>query len=105
MKTKNKQSDTEKNRPRLPVIPHSHPGWKVITFTALISYFGTATQATGFRFLEQSVAQVGNANAGFSALAENATTAITNPAGLVKLGGSGYSISGIIYARLKLCLL
>ncbi|MBL4639055.1 MAG: outer membrane protein transport protein, partial [Kordiimonadaceae bacterium] len=96
MKTKNKQSDTEKNRPRLPVIPHSHPGWKVITFTALISSFGTATQATGFRFLEQSVAQVGNANAGFSALAENATTAITNPAGLVKLGGSGYSISGIL---------
>jgi long-chain fatty acid transport protein len=51
-----------------------------------------AANASGFRIPEQSAAQVANANAGSSALADDPTTVITNPAGMAFLDESGVSI-------------
>lgn len=61
-----------------------------ITTMHLIS--ADAANASGFRILEQSAAQVANANAGSSALADDATTVITNPAGTAFLDETGASI-------------
>jgi long-chain fatty acid transport protein len=48
--------------------------------------------ASGFRIPEQSAVQVANANSGSSAMADDATTVITNPSGMAFLEKSGASI-------------
>ncbi len=59
---------------------------KGIAVTGALLFAG-AVQAAGFAIIEQSVKGLGNAYAGGSAIAEDASTIFFNPAGLTRLQG------------------
>jgi long-chain fatty acid transport protein len=60
---------------------------------ALFAVMSGSVAASGFALIEQSVSSMGNAYAGGSAIAEDATTVYFNPAGMSRLSGTQYAIS------------
>ena len=58
----------------------------------------TTTYAAGFALIENSASGMGNAFAGGSAIADDASTVWFNPAGMTKLSGSNILIGGHIVA-------
>lgn len=74
-----------------------HWHWLSFITCSLVTFtITTSVYASGFRFLEQSAAQVATANAGASVMDTDAMMAITNPAGLVHKEGTGISINAIL---------
>lgn len=70
---------------------------KGIAVTGALLFAG-AVQAAGFAIIEQSVKGLGNAYAGGSAVAEDASTIFFNPAGLTRLQGQQLLVGGYIIA-------
>ncbi len=64
------------------------------TIIAVLAASTGQVQASGFAIIEQSVTGLGNAFAGGSASAEDASTVFYNPAGLARLTGTQY-VAGI----------
>jgi len=67
----------------------------LITAT-IASGFSASTQAAGFALIENSASGMGNAFAGGSAIAEDASTVWFNPAGMTRLSGSQIIVAGHI---------
>ncbi len=61
--------------------------FQALIILGLVSLPATATFASGFAIIEQSVSGLGNAFAGGAAVAEDATTVFFNPAGMTRLDG------------------
>lgn len=61
---------------------------------ALVSGISTQAQAAGFALIENSASGMGNAFAGGSAIAEDASTVYFNPAGMTRLSGSQIIVAG-----------
>lgn len=57
----------------------------IIAGSCLITAMSSQVQAAGFQLVEQGTAGMGTAYAGMAAVAEDASTVYTNPAGLTKL--------------------
>ena len=70
---------------------------KPITAVILTSLAGTS-QGAGFALIEQGVSGLGNAFAGNSASAEDASTIYFNPAGLTRLSGTQYNVGAHVIA-------
>lgn len=64
-----------------------------LLFSALLLFSGSA-RATGFSLNEMSAASIGNAFAGNAAIAEDASTIYYNPAGLSRMTGQQFTITG-----------
>ncbi|MCW8933733.1 MAG: outer membrane protein transport protein [Gammaproteobacteria bacterium] len=65
--------------------------------SALVSgLFASQASAAGFALIENSASGMGNAYAGGSAIAEDASTVWFNPAGMTRLKGSQISVAGHI---------
>jgi len=67
----------------------------LITAT-IASGFSASTQGAGFALIEKSASGMGNAFAGGSAIAEDASTVWFNPAGMTRLSGSQVIVAGHI---------
>ena len=65
-----------------------------IFYTALISLISFNVNAAGFALIENGSSGLGNAYAGASAVAEDASTIYFNPAGLSKLDGQQFLVAG-----------
>ena len=63
---------------------HVPPFSKIVVVLALAATSGLAS-AAGFQLLEQNLSGLGNSYAGSAAVAENASTIFTNPAGMTQL--------------------
>jgi len=61
---------------------------------AIASGFSASTQGAGFALIENSASGMGNAFAGGSAIAEDASTVWFNPAGMTRLSGSQIIVAG-----------
>jgi len=61
---------------------------------AIASGFSASTQSAGFALIENSASGMGNAFAGGSAIAEDASTVWFNPAGMTRLSGSQIIVAG-----------
>lgn len=66
---------------------------RFLLWISMASYCGTA-MAAGFALNEMSAGAVGNAFAGNAAVAEDASTLFFNPAGLARLHGQQFTLSG-----------
>jgi long-chain fatty acid transport protein len=62
------------------------------SFLILMAFFTVQASAGGFILFEQSVKGLGNAFAGGSAEAEDASTVFNNPAGLTRLSGNQFEV-------------
>jgi long-chain fatty acid transport protein len=69
-----------------------------IAIAVISTGVSTGTQAAGFALIENSASGMGNAFAGGSAIAEDASTVWFNPAGMTRLSGSQMAIAGHIVA-------
>ncbi len=63
------------------------------SLSAIFAAMSGSVAASGFALIEQSVSSMGNAYAGGSAIAEDATTVYFNPAGMSRLSGTQYAVS------------
>lgn len=67
---------------------------KVLAVSILTSLISSNLNAAGFALIENGASGLGNAYAGASAVAEDASTTYFNPAGLSKLEGQQYILAG-----------
>jgi long-chain fatty acid transport protein len=70
-----------------------HDGVACILFGALFA-ISCVAQAAGFALTEQSGSSIGNAFAGAGTAAEDASTILSNPAGLSRIRGMQFAVSG-----------
>ncbi len=78
----------------------SHRNKHALSVAITLSLFGLSQQASaaGFALITQSASSMGNAYSGASSLAEDASTAWFNPAGLTKLKSSQLVVAGHVIA-------
>ena len=67
---------------------------RIIASSALTILIATNVNAAGFALIENGASGLGNAYAGASAVAEDASTTYFNPAGLSKLEGQQFLFAG-----------
>lgn len=72
------------------------PGALVLAITLGSSLLSSQASAAGFALIENSASGMGNAYAGGSAIAEDASTVWFNPAGMTRLSGSQIVVAGHI---------
>ena len=70
----------------------SRAPWRASATALLIALAGTAAHAEGFRIQEYSARDLGLANSGNAALAADASTVFSNPAGLTRLDGAQLNV-------------
>lgn len=66
----------------------------VLLGASFLSLASPACLASGFQILEQSTSRLGTAYAGTASIADDATTAFFNPAGMTRLDEAGMSAAG-----------
>ena len=72
----------------------SSKGLSAAIALALASGLSVQAQAAGFALIENSASGMGNAFAGGSAIAEDASTVYFNPAGMTRLSGTQMTVAG-----------